>query len=45
MIISEENNIEPKETDELTKSIVGQVNRIFLANLAADYPHLFEAQV
>lgn len=45
MIFSNENNIEPKASDELAKSIVGQVNRIFLANLAADYPHLFEAQV
>lgn len=45
VIISDENNIEPKETDEFAKSVAGQVNRIFLANLAADYPHLFEAQV
>jgi len=32
-------------TNKLAKSVAEQVNRIFLANLAADYPHLFEAQV
>lgn len=38
-------NIEHKPTIELAKSVAEQVNRIFLANLSADYPHLFEAQV
>lgn len=38
-------NIEHKPTVELAKSVAEQVNRIFLANLSADYPHLFEAQV
>lgn len=38
-------NIEYKPTVELAKSVAEQVNRIFLANLSADYPHLFEAQV
>lgn len=37
--------VESQPTNELAKSVAEQVNRIFLANLAADYPHLFEAQV
>lgn len=36
---------ESNPTNELAKSVAEQVNRLFLANLAADYPHLFEAQV
>lgn len=42
---SDENIVESRLTNELAKSVAEQVNRIFLANLAADYPHLFEAQV
>jgi len=44
-IKSDKNIAESGTTNELAKSIAEQVNRIFLANLAADYPHLFEAQV
>lgn len=44
-IDSIEYNIEHKPTVELAKTVAEQVNRIFLANLSADYPHLFEAQV
>ncbi|XP_050425346.1 28S ribosomal protein S30, mitochondrial [Adelges cooleyi] len=39
------NFIESPSTNEVAKSIVEQVNRILLANLSAEYPHLFEAQV
>lgn len=42
---SDENIVESRLTNELAKSVAEQVNRIFLANLAADYPHLFEAQI
>lgn len=42
---STNNFVDSEPTNELAKSVVEQVNRIFLANLAADYPHLFEAQV
>lgn len=38
-------SVEISSDNELAKSIVDQVNRIFLANLASEYPHLFEAQV
>lgn len=40
-----ENCVESEPNNELSKSVAEQVNRVFLSNLAADYPHLFEAQV
>lgn len=40
-----EDIVDDEPTNELAKSVAEQVNRIFLSNLAADYPHLFEAQV
>ncbi|VVC30931.1 Hypothetical protein CINCED_3A006840 [Cinara cedri] len=39
------NTDESNPTNDLAKSVAEQVNRIFLANLAADYPHLYEAQI
>lgn len=45
-VIESDQNVDKfKPTNELAKNVVEQVNRILLANLAADYPHLFEAQV
>ncbi|XP_025425656.1 uncharacterized protein LOC112694418 [Sipha flava] len=44
-IISDKNYEESEKKNELAKNVAEQVNRIFLANLAADYPHLFEAQI